>query len=143
LVGSAINVRNGSQTSTLASLQGVVVDAPCGKYYLVNSDNSTVNQILVSDVAGGAPTVLYCAPNVVDYQFSGLAIDQSNHTLYLAQNSTTAAQRGIHKVDEITGVATAAVVGHGIRSPDCCSSTSHGFPNHTIRSGIANAQSAN
>jgi Ca2+-binding RTX toxin-like protein len=119
LVGSANDVRNGTETATFSLLHGVAVDAPLGKYFMVNSDSSTVNQIVVGDVAGGAPSVLYSAPGALaNYALSGLAIDQPNHTLYLSLNSSVAAQKGIYKIDEITGVATAVVVGQGIRSPD-------------------------
>ncbi len=88
LVGSVTNIRNGTETANFSSLGGVAVDAPLGKYFMVNSDNSTVNQIVTGSIAGGAPTVLYSAPTpLLNYALSGLAIDQPNHSLYFSMNS--------------------------------------------------------
>ncbi|MEJ0015858.1 MAG: DUF4347 domain-containing protein [Acetobacteraceae bacterium] len=117
LVGAPVDIRDGTQTSNFAFLQGIVVDAPRGKYFLVNSDNSTVNQIVVGSITGGAPTVLYTAPDIPNYQFAGLALDQPNHTIYFAQASTNPAQDGIFKIDEGGGTATPVVVNQGIISP--------------------------
>ena len=119
LVGSVTNIRNGTETANFSLLGGVAVDAPLGKYFMVNSDNSTVNQIVTGSIAGGAPTVLYSAPTpLASYAISGLDIDQPNHTLYFSMNAANAAQKGIYKIDESGGAATAVVVGQGIRSPD-------------------------
>jgi hypothetical protein len=50
LVGSATDIRDGSQTANFSFLQGLVVDAPAGKYFMINSDNTTVNQIVSGSV---------------------------------------------------------------------------------------------
>src|SRR5215470_12887167 len=110
LNGTPIDVRDGSQTTTFSQLYGVAVDAPLGKYFLVNSDTTTVSQIVVGNVAGGAPTVLYDAGVSASFQLSGLTIDQPNHTLYFAKAGPTG-QGGIYKIDESGGTPTAVVTG--------------------------------
>ena len=118
VAGSKVSIRDGSQTSSFSFLQGLAVDAPLGKYFMVNSDNTSVNQIVVGNVSGGAPTVLYSTPDVPNYQLTGLALDQPNHTIYFTVSSTSSSARGVYKIDESGGAATPVLVGNGISSPD-------------------------
>ena len=52
VVGTPVDIRDATQTTNFSLLGGIAVDAPLGKYFMVNSDNSTVNQIVPGSVAG-------------------------------------------------------------------------------------------
>jgi hypothetical protein len=115
-IGSTVDIRDGSQSTTFTNLEGLAVDASGGKYFLVNSDNNTVNQIVSGGLSGGAPTVIYNTPDVADYELGGLAIDQPNHTIYFAEDSDLG-NSGIYKISESGGAATALVTGGNISIP--------------------------
>ncbi|MBV8187345.1 MAG: DUF4347 domain-containing protein, partial [Alphaproteobacteria bacterium] len=152
LVGTPVDIQDGSQTSDFSQLQGVVVDAPRGKYFMVNSDFSTVNQIVAGSVTSGTPTVIYSPATATgSFEFGGLAIDQPNHTLYFIELSTNTANDGIYKIDESgasAGTATAVAIGQGVKSPlNLSLDLGHGLAfftdNHGIGSNVNNLDVAN
>jgi hypothetical protein len=63
VASGTVDVRDGTQSggATLSGyegLNGLVVDAPLGRYFAVNSDYTYYNQIIYGNVTGGNPTVL-------------------------------------------------------------------------------------
>ena len=116
---SSTDLQDASQSGNgnFVDLQGVAVDAPLGKYFLVNSDGETINEIVAGNVSGGAPTVLYATPNIVDYELGGLALDQPAGKIYFSLASDGSTPAGIYSISTSGGSATAVVTGQGMISP--------------------------
>ena len=107
--------------TTGVELYGLAIDAPLGKYFITIYDFPT-NQILVGNLSGGTPTVLYDKPasDVAGnfYELDGLALDQAGGQLYFAQSETDstgavplAGQSGIYKISVNGGAETVVVSG--------------------------------
>lgn len=114
-VGTPITLRSGDQ-QTLTTLPGVVVDPAAGKYFVVNSNASTANQILQGNViTPGTLTPIFSLPaqSPISHQIMGLAIDQPAATLYytVAANTANQGSIGVWKISEIGGTPTQVVGG--------------------------------
>lgn len=112
-VGTLTVLRDGSQ-QTLVSLPSVVVDPATGRYFVVNSNASTANQILQGSVLSpGSLTAILSLPaqTPITHQIAGLAIDQPNGMLYYTVDASAAnaGSIGVWKIPEIGGTPTQVV----------------------------------
>ncbi|MGE0419016.1 MAG: DUF4347 domain-containing protein, partial [Acetobacteraceae bacterium] len=112
-VGTITALRDGSQ-QTLVSLPSVAVDPATGKYFVVNSNASTANQILQGNVLSpGSLSVVVALPvnSPITHQIAGVAIDQPNGMLYYTvdANAANAGSIGVWKIPEIGGTPTQVV----------------------------------
>lgn len=105
-----INLRDGSQ-QTFTVLQGVAVDPSLGKYFAVNSNASTANQILQGNVLTGGSLSTFLSLPLSTHQIPGIAIDQPRHDLYYSVASNIAGSVGIWKINEFSTTPTQVISG--------------------------------
>jgi len=105
-----VNLRDGSQ-QTFTILQGVVVDPSLGKYFAVNSNASTANQILQGDVLNGGSLTTFFSLPTTQFQIPGIAIDQPRHDLYYSVASSIAGSIGIWKINQFSSTPTQVIGG--------------------------------
>jgi hypothetical protein len=122
-LNSSTSIIDGKQ-ETFAGLQGVAVDAPLQKYFVINSNADTANQILEGSTTGGTASSVYSTSTpLYDYQLFGLALDQPAGELYFGQSAYSGtvdvpgSSDGIFGLNVATDVVTSIVTGQGIQSP--------------------------
>jgi lipopolysaccharide export system protein LptA len=111
--GASPTVLVNGYTITDFGVMGLAVDAPENTYFIsyYNTTGSNNESLISRQTIGGAQTVY----NTTSFGFTtgtdfvdGIALDQPNHTLYLAVTSNTQANNGIWKIGEnLSGKATA------------------------------------
>ncbi|MDR3529653.1 MAG: DUF4347 domain-containing protein [Rhodopila sp.] len=105
--GSTIDIVDQAKDPALIQLDGLAIDAPLKKYFVVNADNDSVNQIMVGTIgSAAAPTVLYSVGPGSDgttptEYINGLALDQAGGWLYFTEDTYDTDGNNIPSTDGI------------------------------------------